>query len=544
MIRSLRGKLILSHFSVIFIAMTVATLLLLTLSQGYFLEALEQSLVAQANVIAETLIPGAEVSTLSQSISPAYNAVQQQRIGNLSVQVENKESTADPALTPSLSGSNLAYLNAFSVELSAALETRLRVLDNQGIVLVDSAGLDEGKDLNEVDVIALALQGAQRSHSEKIGGEDWLSVAVPVWIDDQIAGVIYLSQPLRDVAAVLGDLRLRLLLVLLIALPLSALMGLFLARHIARPVRTLTIATSKLSGGDYDYPLDTSGRDELGQLSQSFASMRDRLRAVERMRAQFVSDVSHELRTPLTAIKGLAETLRGGAADDPSVRDRFLASVEDETDRLIRLVNDLLVLSRADSQALRLRREEFDLAHMAQAITERLTTQAETLNLSLRLCLEASPIRVIGDPDRVEQVLVILLDNAMKHSPPGETVWIEGSTVKIEKGDEDARAGSSVHMHLPLPAGEWALLSITDSGEGIPAKDLPHVFDRFYRADTSRSRDRGGSGLGLSIAQAVIEAHGGYIWLESPSNSPRVAEGKTGTTSSFALPFPSPLSSR
>jgi signal transduction histidine kinase len=533
MLRSLRGKLILSHLVVIFLAMALATFLLLTLGRGYFLTALEQSLVAQAHFIAEALIPGATVASLSETISPAYNALQQQRIGNLELQVESKAAASDSALAPTLRDSNLAYLNEVSVELNTVLETRLMVLDNQGVVLIDSAGLDEGADLKGNSTILGALSGEQKSHTEVVSGEDWLFVAVPVWIDEGIAGVIYLGQPLRDVTAVLADLRLQLLLVLVIALPLSALIGLILARNIARPVRTLTTAARRLSDGDFDYPLEPSSQDELGQLSRTFASMRDQLQAVEKMRTQFVSDVSHELRTPLTAIKGLAETLRDGAADDPSVRDRFLASVEGETDRLIRLVNDLLILSRADSQALNLRQQKVDLDALAQATSGRLIPQTESLGLAINYCSKDSPLNARGDPDRIEQVLLILLDNALKHSPGGTTVWVEGSRVIIEEGSEQ------LHTSIPaphLPPGEWIMISVTDSGAGISPKDLPFVFDRFYRADLSRSRDRGGSGLGLSIAKALIEAQGGHIWLESPSKSPRLSENQVGTTACFALP--------
>jgi signal transduction histidine kinase len=533
MLKSLRGKLILSHLAVIFLGMALVTFLLLTLGKGYFLTALERSLAAQANFIAQALIPGATVANLSETIAPAYNALQQQAIGNLEVQVENKASTSDMALAPSLRDSNLAYLNEVSVELNTVLETRLLVLDNQGIVLVDSSGRDVGRDLKDNNAILGALSGDQISHTEAVSGEDWLFVAVPVWIEDGIAGVIYLGQPLRDVAAVLADLRLQLLLVLAISLPLSALIGLVLARNIALPVRTLTTAARKLREGDFDYPLETSSRDELGQLSRTFAGMRDQLQATERMRTQFVSDVSHELRTPLTAIKGLAETLRDGAVDDPSVRDRFLASVEDETDRLIRLVNDLLILSRADSQALNLQHEKIDLNVISRAPCERLTPQAENLGLRLHHASNNVPLYTFGDPDKIEQVILILLDNALKHSPPGATVWVEGSHVKIE---HDAHQPATSTTGSPLPPGEWVMICVTDTGSGISLKDLPFVFDRFYRADLSRSRDRGGSGLGLSIARALIEALGGNIWLESPSRSPRVHDGQVGTTACFALP--------
>jgi signal transduction histidine kinase len=549
MIRSLRVKLILSHLAVIFVAMTVASFLLLSMARGYFLAAMEQSLVAQAHLIVQALIPGATAALQPEELPSAYNTVQQQQASNISVQVGSNAPPSDGSavsgatLAEDLERAPLAYLNEASVELSAMLETRIRVLDEQGVVLVDSAGGDEGRDLSEEAAVVAALRGEQQAYQRMTDGEDWLFVSMPLLVEEQVAGVVYLGQPLRDVAAVLSDLRWRLLLAAAVALPLSALVGLALARTIAQPVRALTAAAGRLANGDFDYPLRPTGQDELGQLSRTFIAMRDRLQAVERMRAQFVSDVSHELRTPLTAVKGSVETLRGGAVDDPMARERFLVSIESETERLIRLVNDLLILSRADAQALTLRRRSVDLRTVVRSTTDKLTPRLVAKGLHLTVELPDTPLTTSADPDRVEQVLVNLLDNALKHTPTDGKVAVVGHELRVEGGRTEW-FGCAHHRPLasspPLPDGGWAILSVADTGEGIPAADLPHVFERFYRADRSRSRERGGSGLGLSIAKALVEAHGGHIWLESTSRAGRTGEGKSGTTASFALPLLAP----
>lgn len=529
---SLRGKLILSHLAVIFVAMSVVTLLLLTLGQGYFLNAVEESLVAQAHLLSQALIPGASALPPEGAVAPAYNALQQSQLDNRSVQVENVEPPPEDELPPELSASNLAYLNLVSVELSTVIETRFLVLDNQGTVLVDSLDIDEGRDMGDESYVREALQGIQQSTTMTFNGEEWLFVTVPVWIEDQIVGAIHIGQPLRDVAAVLSDLRTRLLLVLVIALPLSIAIALILARNLANPLRKLTIAAGRLGQGDYGYPLDTSGRDELGQLSSTFADMRQRLLSEERTRIQFVSDVSHELRTPLTAIKGLAETLRDGAVEDARVRDNFLASVEDETDRLIRLVNDLLILTRADSKALPLKLEQVDLRPMALETIERFKPQAAAKGISLMADIPESPLLARADADRIEQVLVNLLDNAIKHSPPNETVRVHGEI--LEALPDEGLGGEQVQDRDP-GSNQWVTVSVIDAGPGISPADLPHIFDRFFRADQSRSRDQGGSGLGLSIAKAIMEAHEGLIWLESPPQSESMSHG---TKATFALPKP------
>ena len=206
MIRSLRVKLILSHLAVIFVAMTVVSFLLLSMARGYFLAAMEQSLVAQAHLVVQALIPGATAALQPQDLPSAYNAVQQQQASNLSVQVDSNTLPSDLARAP------LSYLNEASVELSAVLETRIRVLDEQGVVLVDSDGDDEGRDLSGEAAVVTALRGEQQTYQQATDGEDWLFVSVPVLDEGRVAGVVYLGQPLRDVAAVLSDLRWRLLL--------------------------------------------------------------------------------------------------------------------------------------------------------------------------------------------------------------------------------------------------------------------------------------------------------------------------------------------
>jgi signal transduction histidine kinase len=505
---SIRARLTLSHLAVIVMAMGLSGFLLLSFLERYFLQAMEDSLAAQARITAQALIPGALTGGPPvEAQAPAYNAVQQQQLGNLSLQAQN---VAPPTGDLSLDGVDLAYLSDTSLQLSSQLDTRIRILDAQGVVLVDSRQEGQGANLREDPLVAQALAGhyAQRTDQAGLGQEAAMHLALPVLIEGRLVGVVYLSQPLRDVVAVLHDLRARWLLSTAIALLLSGVVSLLLSRAIASPLHRLTLAAGAVAQGQLDQQVPVSSRDELGRLSRAFNEMTARLRAARQVQTDFVANVSHELRTPLTAIKGLVETLRDGAVDDPEVRDRFLESVEGETDRLIRLVNDLLILSRADSEALNLRRESLDLAQLAQATAERLASQVEAQGLVLKVQAGPGPSLAWADPDRIGQVLVNLLDNAIKYSRPGGKV-----TVSVDGG-----------------RGRPALVRVRDEGIGIPAQDLARIGQRFYRADKARSRAEGGSGLGLAIAQALVEAHGGKLWLESQ-------EGQ-GTTVSFTLPAP------
>jgi two-component system sensor histidine kinase BaeS len=503
MFSSIRVRLTLSHLAVIVMAMGLSGFLLLSFLERYFLQSMEDNLAAQARITAQALIPGAMTEGPPVDAAPvdanlaASNAVQQQQWSNLVLQTDNVALPAD-ALSPD----GVAYLADASLQLSAQLDTHIRILDEQGVVLVDSRQEEQGADLRADPLVARALQG---QYASRVSG-GVMRLALPAQAEERLLGVVYLSQSLRDVTAVLHDLRTRWLLSTAIALLLSGAAGLLLARAIASPLRRLTVAAGAVARGQFDQQVPAGSRDELGRLSRAFNDMTARLRAARQMQVDFVANVSHELRTPLTAVKGTVETLRDGAVDDPEVRDRFLETVERETDRLIRLVNDLLLLSRADSEALNLRREPLDLAELARTTLERLEPQAEAQGLALRVAASPGAPPAWADPDRVEQVLVNLLDNAIKYSRPGGSV-----TVRVEAGPE-----------------RTALAQVRDEGIGIPAADLARIGQRFYRADRARSRAQGGSGLGLAIARALVLAHGGQLWVESQENE--------GTVVSFSLP--------
>jgi len=493
MFSRLTTRLILSHLLVIAVAMALLSFVLLSLVQGYFLQAAQQSLTIQARLTARALASseGITLTNITQSLLPSASNViqQQQQLKQYSQRAPNLEQ-------------EFSALGDSTFQLNTELDTRIRVTDEHGIVQADSQSTEVGRDLSGDPVVTAALHGEERAQAQS----DAITVAVPIRKDNRIVGAVALSQPLRDITAVLTDLRARLLISAIVSLVLSALVGLALARAIARPVRELTRAANHLAQGDFDYPVDAKSPGELGELARAFRSMGGDMRRMLQARSDLVTNVSHELRTPLTAIKGLVETLRDGAVDDLNARDRFLASIENETDRLIRLVSDLLTLSRADAQALTLRRERFDITHLAQSCADDLAAQAAAQKVSLVVDGPREAVHVNADSDRIRQVLVNLLDNAIRYSPPGETVSVSVSN-----------APGSVTV------------SVQDRGPGIPAQEQARVFERFYRADKSRARQGdAGAGLGLAIAQTLVVAHGGRIELASQPGH--------GTRASFTLP--------
>jgi two-component system sensor histidine kinase BaeS len=293
------------------------------------------------------------------------------------------------------------------------------------------------------------------------------------------------------------------LLALLAAGLVAVGVSLLLSRGVVAPVRVLTTASRRIADGHFGERVESSGSDELGQLAHSFNQMAEKLEQVEDLRRQLIGDVSHELRTPLTTIRGSMEGLLDGVL--PAAPETY-QHIYQEADRLARLVDDLQELSRVEAGAYPLEIHPVAVSTLVQTVLKRFTAQAQANGIELSSDLPQDLPAVLADQDRIIQVLTNLVGNALQYTPEGGQVTILA-----------ARHGDEIHI------------SVVDTGLGIPAEHLPHLFTRFYRVDKSRSRQAGGgSGIGLTIARHLVEAHGGHIRATSEG------DGK-GSTFTFTL---------
>lgn len=290
-------------------------------------------------------------------------------------------------------------------------------------------------------------------------------------------------------------------------------LGFYFSRRIVAPIEEMTRASGRIAEGHYGERVGTQilprsdGGDELEQLAASFNRMAASLEHSEGMRRQLIGDVAHELRTPLTSIVGYMEGLIDGVVPaDPATFER----VRREADRLQRLVHDLQELSRIDEGAVRLDPRPTSVRGLVETAVECLQPQFEGREIDVVLDVPEDLPPVAVDPDRMGQVLLNLLGNALRYTPEGGRVTVAAR--------RDARA---------------VRIAVADTGIGIAPEHLPHLFDRFYRVDPSRSRAAGGTGIGLTIARRLVELHGGSIAAESEG------PGK-GATFTISLPAPSP----
>jgi signal transduction histidine kinase len=293
------------------------------------------------------------------------------------------------------------------------------------------------------------------------------------------------------------------------ALIAAVLASFFISRQVVGPVQRMMLMSHRIAEGEYEERLKFSGNvqsnqmDELDQLALTFNQMANKLEKTETMRRQLIGDVTHELRTPLAAIKGYMEGLMDGVL--PATPEIY-QQVHTEADRLQRLVNDLQELSRVEAGAIQLKIQPVLVSDLIETVVRHLERQFEEKGILLETNLAGELPKVSADKDRVLQIITNLAGNALQYTPSGGKVVVSAIQAKSE-----------------------IVISITDTGIGISPDQLPFIFNRFYRTDKSRARASGGSGIGLTIAQALVKAHHGRIWAES------AGEGK-GSSFYFTLP--------
>lgn len=294
----------------------------------------------------------------------------------------------------------------------------------------------------------------------------------------------------------------------IVAILAAVIVSVFTVRRIVTPLQAMIAGSQRIAGGDYHQRVPVASEDELGALALSFNQMASALEQTDQRRLELIGNVAHELRTPLSSVRGTMEGLVDGVL--PPDSETFL-SVQREVARLQRLVQDLEELSRAEAGQISLTPRAVGVPELVMPAVDRLNPQFEDKEVVLQVDLAGNLPAACADPGRIIQVVLNLLGNALQYTPPG--------------GHVNVRAWAT---------GQELFIEVQDTGVGISGEHLPHIFERFYRVDKSRSRAGGGSGIGLTISRHIVQAHGGRLWASSPGAG-------LGSTFTFTLPIaPSP----
>ena len=407
------------------------------------------------------------------------------------------------SLTKSLSAHNAIIDTPGNVLYGQVLSAHTAIIDTNGNTLYGQTVNDPAtnKILLEPSFKEKVLSDSKVVFAGKIaeGTEEIFLVAVPLKKDNQVIGSVVIYSPLdglkQHVNSILGIA----LIGALIGIVLATVLSIFVSRKLIRPLIKMEETARHIAEGEFGRQIEVSSKDEVGRLAHSFNRMstqlKEKIEAIERLdllRQELLSDVSHELRTPLTVIQGFSEAVLDGLVKSKEQEQLYLRNIIDESERLRRLVDDLLNLKGMEAAKTFDDMEYVVLNKLAQVTVERLKHMANSKEIKLTLMVPEQNITVWGNIDRLKQVLTNLLDNAIKHSDAGGAVCVE----------------------LGMK-NNYTVISVKNSGPGIPREELENIWERFYKVDKSRSRRGTGTGLGLSIVKKIVEMHGGKVSVES-----------------------------
>lgn len=383
--------------------------------------------------------------------------------------------------------------------------TRVLVTNESGLILYDSSTLEKRTgDYAITAEVVKALRGEDVCRSEYRQGAFRTRVAVPTVYRGVTLGAVYLYEYDTEQAEVLLSIQSTLRYISVVICVVALVAALILSKALTRNTSRLLGGIRSVREGEYNHRIEVKGKDEMAQLAMEFNELTDRLQTIEEVRRRFVSDASHELKTPLASIRLLADSiLQNSSVDMETVRE-FVSDIGEEADRLTRISQRLLALSRLDARLQR-ERVPVDVGQVVEKVGHMLLPLAHSAQVELRYQLQPHCM-VLATQDDLYQVAFNLMENAVKYNQPGGSVTVEVAREEY-----------------------WITLTVQDTGVGIPEEDLLRVFDRFYRVDKARSREAGGTGLGLSIARDTARLHGGDIMAQ---------RGPDGVGARFTAQFP------
>lgn len=366
---------------------------------------------------------------------------------------------------------------------------QVQILTLDGDLLMDSLGVRQDTKLIPPD-IQKAMTETKGVWTGFVSYDDdpVMAVSMPLNYEGSSIGIIRFISSLEETNRLIGEINRFLVLMGFVVITISGVVSLFLANSIIKPLKEVTAVAEKLADGQFKIRSTVTINDEIGKLSQTLNYMAEEILRKEKLKNDFISSISHELRTPLTSIKGWAVTLNTDEIPEKELLMDGLDIIEKESDRLTLMVEELLDFSRFTSGRIVLEKEHFDINKTINMISKQLVPRAKNNGITFNVYIDENLDKMLGDENRIKQVLINILDNAFKFTDDGGEVILHATKLESE-----------------------VLIDIVDNGIGIPDYDLPNVTEKFYKGKNSKSH----SGIGLSICDEIVKLHSGTMIIES-----------------------------
>jgi signal transduction histidine kinase len=482
MFKTLRGRITATYFLVVLISLLLASLFFLFFLGRYIRSSDREDLGRQVDAVAR------DIRQVNRQLEPAVSGQQS---------VPSQQPAPAQSAPSELQGNEVQATKLIKSILNTeaeVLEAKLLLVAPSGLVVEESSGRPVFGNRTIQLPEGIFSEKGPRVVERYFPGlrKDYLFATAPTTLAKGQLGFLAAVKTIEPVRTVAGTLVAYVALAGLIALALTMALAFYLSSAISRPVREVTEAARRMAGGEYGQEVEVRGSDETAELARDFNVMSERVRTAYELQRDFVGNVSHELRTPLTSIEGFSQALLDGVSKSPEEQRRSLEIINQESKRLNRLLGDLLLLSQIDAGELATEKESVDLTDVLRKLESVYSGRAGSMGVCLRVDAPERPLSLYTDRDRLERILTNLLDNALKYTG-------EGGTVALSAAEQDG----------------FAMISVADTGPGIPPEQLPLIFERFHRVDKSRAKKHGGSGLGLSICKELVETLGGTIRVQS-----------------------------
>jgi signal transduction histidine kinase len=385
------------------------------------------------------------------------------------------------------------YVNTIIKKYSLSINSRIMILSNKGNILVDSNDMNNGENLLELDEIRDALDGKESYNIYRHNNSKITYITTPIIKNKEITGVIFISSNIDKIYSEINSIMGIILFISFISIIITGIISAIFANVISAPIVSLNNIVQGVSGNINIKQLNNYKSDETKQLTNSFNLLTTKLEQIEGRRKKFVSNVSHELRTPITSMIILSETIISAPTWDENIYREFMGDINSELNRLSRIITDLLYLVDIEKDEVSFNYELTSINFIIRDVITTLKPIADNNNLYLKYN-ENDKVQTYIDRSKFQRVLINLIGNSIKYTEEG---------------------GINIKLYSNL---ENVIIQIEDTGIGIPKKELPFIFDRFYRVDESRTTNKGSTGLGLSIAKEIIELHNGKIEIDSEVN--------------------------
>jgi signal transduction histidine kinase len=497
------------------------TIVQIAAERGVTLQQLRTALLSAELTNLQSQPPASELAAIFRLVElrnliDTFLTSTQTRIGTLMVGASDMPVEFGASALPMAEGSPMpteANTNNNQFAISLLGDERLLVLDINGVIVYDSLHSQTGQ------ILQANLRQQGITLTDITSGE-------PIGTAIVAAGQGYYT---AQQAAFLRGVSSTVVISSIIATVLSLLVGWLLARNIIAPVSALTTATQQIANGEANTLLPIRSHDELGRMSQAFNRMTTSLNEQKQLRARLISDIAHELNTPLSIIQLEMQAM----VDKMQSPETATSHVKAQIESLRNMVNDLTLLGENPNKHISLTLQSVELAEFLAEHSLQYNAKASSAQIGLQVELCEAELWVNADRQRLSQIFANLMENAIRHSKTHGTIWVKCYPATASEL-EAISAGAFARNATPAQVENWGIVQIKDNGSGIQAEHLPHIFERFYRADASRTRGQGGRGLGLSIAKQLVELQNGIIWAESTLGE--------GSQFSFCLPLTPPTS--